>query len=110
MYAIRSYYDTPEKYEQIAVPGGSSLEAVAKVANTSVKQLRTLNNELRKNQTPPNGRYMLRIPPGTRALVAANINNLKPIRRTVYASHTVKRGDTLSAICQRYHISMTTIV
>ncbi len=102
-------YNKPIQYEQISVPGGSSLEAVAKVANTSVKQLRTLNNELRKNQTPPNGRYLLRIPSGTRALVAANINNLKPIRRTVYASHTVKRGDTLSGICQRYHISMNTM-
>ena len=103
-------YHSPQQYEQIAVPGGSSLEAVAKVANTSVKQLRTLNNELRKNQTPPDGRYVLRIPPGTKALVAANINNLKPVRRTVYASHTVKPGDTLSAISKRYHVSMTTML
>jgi len=103
-------YHSPQHYEQIAVPGGSSLEAVAKVAKTSVKELRTLNNELRKNQTPPNGRYLLRIPAGTKALVAANLNNLKPVRSTVYASHTVKRGDTLSSICRRYHISMTTML
>lgn len=102
-------YHQPQQYEQIAVPGGSSLEAVAKVAHTSVKQLRTLNNELRKNQTPPNGRYLLHIPFGTKSLVAANINNLKPIRRTLYASHTVKRGETLSQISQRYHISMNSM-
>ena len=103
-------YHTPQQYEQIAVPGGSSLEAVASVANTTVKELRNLNNELRRNQTPPNGRYTLRIPVGTRELVAANMHNLKPIRQTVYATHTVKRGDTLSAICHRYNVSMTNIL
>ncbi|MGD9950719.1 MAG: LysM peptidoglycan-binding domain-containing protein, partial [Desulfobulbus sp.] len=103
-------YHSPQHYEQISVPGGISLEAVAAVAKTSVKQLRTLNNELRKNQTPPEGRYSLRIPVGTKELVAANIDNLKPIRRTMYASHTVKRGDTLSMICRRYNVNMTNIL
>ncbi|MDD2466066.1 MAG: LysM peptidoglycan-binding domain-containing protein, partial [Desulfobulbus sp.] len=103
-------YQAPQRFEQISVPGGVSLEAVATTANTTVKELRTLNNELRKNQTPPTGRYTLRIPVGTRELVAANIDNLKPISRTVYATHTVKRGDTLSEICRRYNVSMTNIL
>ncbi len=103
-------YQAPQRYEQISVPGGSSLAAVAEVANIDLKELRTLNNELRKNQTPPDGRYTLRVPLGTKELVAANIHNLKPVSRTVYASHTVKRGDTLTAICQRYHVSMTNIL
>lgn len=103
-------YNTPQQYERISVPGGASLEAVASVAKTTVKELRSLNNELRKNQTPPDGRYTLRIPVGTKELVAANINNLKPVTRTVYATHTVKRGDTLSGICRRYNVSMTTLL
>lgn len=103
-------YHTPQQYERISVPGGASLEAVASVAKTSVKELRNLNNELRKNQTPPDGRYTLRIPVGTKELVAANINNLKPVTRTVYATHTVKRGDTLSAICRQYNVSMTNLL
>nr|WP_320009987.1 LysM peptidoglycan-binding domain-containing protein [uncultured Desulfobulbus sp.] len=99
-------YHSPQPYEEISVPGGASLSAVAVIANTSVKALRELNTELKLDHTPPRGRYSLRIPPGTKKLVAANINNLKPVKRTVYASHTVRRGDTLSAICQRYNVSL----
>lgn len=103
-------YRAPQQYEQISVPGGVSLEAVAATANTTVQQLRTLNNELRRNQTPPDGRYTLHIPVGTKELIAANIDNLKPISRTVYASHTVKRGETLAMICKRYDVSMTNLL
>jgi membrane-bound lytic murein transglycosylase D len=111
-------YHAPRQYEQIKVPGNISLEAVAAVANTTVKQLRTLNNELRKNQTPPDGRYTLRIPVGTKELIAANLHNLKPITHAVYATHTVRRGEThtvrrgetLSGICKRYDISMTNLL
>jgi membrane-bound lytic murein transglycosylase D len=103
-------YHTPRQHEEISVPGGISLEAVATITNSTVKHLRSLNNELRKNQTPPNGRYTLKIPVGTRELVAANLDNLKPVTRTVYASHTVKRGETLSAISKRYKVSMTNLL
>jgi membrane-bound lytic murein transglycosylase D len=103
-------YQAPQQHEKIAVPGGVPLEAVAATANTTVKQLRTLNNELRKNQTPPDGRYTLRIPVGTKGLIAANLHNLKPVTRTVYNTHTVKRGETLSGICNRYKVSMTNLL
>jgi len=102
-------YHEPKPFEEISVPGGASLSAVAVIANTSVKTLRELNTELRRDHTPPRGRYTLRIPPGTKNLVAANINNLKPVKRTVYATHTVRRGETLSGICQRYKVSMRSL-
>lgn len=103
-------YQSPQGYEQIAVPGGTALEAVAATANVTVKELRNLNNELRKNQTPPDTHYVLHVPTGTKGLIAANLNNLKPVTRTVYTTHTVKWGDTLSAICKRYDVSMTNLL
>ena len=103
-------YQSPRQHEEISVPGNISLEAVANTGNIPIKELRLLNNELRKNQTPPNGRYSLKVPVGSKELIAANIDNLKPVSRTVYATHTVKKGDSLTSICKQYNISKTTLL
>lgn len=103
-------YQSPRQHEEISVPGNISLEAVADTGNIPIKELRLLNNELRKNQTPPNGRYSLKVPVGSKELIAANIDNLKPVSRTVYATHTVKKGDSLTSICKQYNISKTTLL
>jgi len=103
-------YQEPSQYETVKVPGGVDLEAVAVTANTSSKQLRSLNNELRKNQTPPKSEYLLRVPVGAKDLIAANLDKLRPVTRTVYATHTVKKGETLTTICSLYNINKTTLL
>ncbi len=104
-------YQKPLQYDTIKVPAGTDLDAVALTANTSTKRLRILNNELRKNQTPPKQKnYTLRIPVGTKEMVANNMDKLYPVDTLTYLTHTVKRGDTLTAICRRYNISKTTLL
>jgi membrane-bound lytic murein transglycosylase D len=103
-------YKKPQEYETINLPGGVSLEAVAATANTSVKELRALNNELRKSQIPPKNEYALRIPTGTKELIASNLDKLRPVATTVFITHTVKKDETLDAICSLYNISKTTLL
>jgi membrane-bound lytic murein transglycosylase D len=104
-------YKKPLEYDTIDIPGGVNLDAVALTAKTSVKELRALNNELRKNQTPPKQKvYALRIPVGCKELVASNLNKLRPVTTTSFATHTVKKGETLSAICALYNINKTTLL
>lgn len=103
-------YKKALQYETISVPGGVSLDAVAVTANTSVKELRALNNELRKNQTPPKNDYVLRIPVGTRELIASNLDKLRPVTTTVFITHVVKKDETLGDICKQYNISKTTLL
>ena len=103
-------FKKPQGYETITLPGGVSLEAVAATANTSVKELRTLNNELRKNQTPPKHDYALRLPVGTKELVASNLSKLRPVTTVTFATHTVQKGETLDAILTMYHINKTTLL
>lgn len=103
-------YKKPQEYETISLPGGVSLEAVATTANTSVQDLRALNNELRKSQTPPKNDYLLRVPTGTRDLIASNLDKLRPVTTTVYITHLVKKDDTLDGICSLYNISKTTLL
>lgn len=110
-------YFKPQQYELIDVPAGTDLGAVAAVANTSLKKIRALNNELIKNQTPPKqGNYTLRIPTGTRELIAGNLDKYqrartaKLVATTRFLTHTVQRGETLSQICRDYNISTTTLL
>ncbi len=104
-------YQQPEQFDIINVPARSDLHAIAVCGSTTVKKLRKLNNELRKNLTPPGGQpYALRIPAGTYDLVAANLTRLHPVVTTGYKTHKVCKGDTVRRISRRYHISMTTLL
>ncbi len=104
-------YQKPENYDRIKVPPRTDLNAVALASNFSVKQIRKLNNELLKNYTPPGkSSYDLKIPNGTYDLVASNLTRLHPVVTTDYKTHTVRRGDTLTAICRKYKLSKTTLL
>ncbi len=104
-------YHKPQPFDLIDVPANTDLRAVAATAETSVKQLRLLNNELLKNQTPPKGgEYTLRIPFGTKELVAANLDKLYPVVTTTYITHTVKKGQTLDQICRLYNVNKTNLL
>ncbi|NOQ47331.1 MAG: LysM peptidoglycan-binding domain-containing protein [Desulfobulbaceae bacterium] len=104
-------YQQPVEFDLVQVPPRTDLAAVATASNTSVKKLRTLNNELRKSQTPPGLEpYQLCIPSGTRELVTSNLSRLHPVITTGYKTHTVRKGDTLSRICATYKLNKTTLL
>jgi membrane-bound lytic murein transglycosylase D len=104
-------YQSPVVYDVVKVPSRTDLAAVAAAANTKVKTIHKLNNELRKNQTPPNlSDYLIRVPRGSRKLVADNLKRLHPVITTDYKTHTVRKGDTLSRICRAYDLNKKTLL
>ncbi|MBW2328360.1 MAG: LysM peptidoglycan-binding domain-containing protein, partial [Deltaproteobacteria bacterium] len=104
-------YQQPVQYDLIKVPPRTDLRAIAVSGSTTVKKIRKLNNELRKNQTPPtNGSYALKIPAGSYDLVAANLSRLHPVVTTGYKTHKVCKGETIGRISKRYRVSMTTLL
>lgn len=104
-------YQEPVRYELVKVPPRTDLAAVAVAAGTSVKEIRHLNNELRKNLTPPRmDGYQLKIPHGSAQLVAKNMSRLHPVITTGYKTHTVRRNETLTRICRLYGLNKTTLL
>lgn len=104
-------YLHPVQYDLIKVPPRTDLRAIAVSSSTTVKEIRKLNNELRKNQTPPiSGSYQLKIPAGSYDMVAANLTKLHPMVTTGYKTHKVCKGDTIGRISKRYRVSMTTLL
>jgi membrane-bound lytic murein transglycosylase D len=104
-------YHTPVAYDLVAVPAGTDLHAVATAAKSKVGTIRELNNELRRNQTPPGrGSYQVKVPLGSRDLVAKNLKRLHPVVSTDWKTHVVRRGDTLRRICRRYSLNTRTLL
>ena len=104
-------YQTPIACDRVTVPAGTDLRAVATASGAGLKTIRKLNNKLRRNQTPPGlGKYQVKVPQGTRSLVAKNLQQLHPVITTDWKTHTVRRGDSLARICRLYKLNKITLL
>ena len=104
-------YDQPLNYETVDVPRWTSLEAVSAACSADLKELRSLNCELRKNFTPPDqSRYALKVPAGMKSVVEKNLSKVHATVTTSYKTHIVAARDTLTRICRTYNINKTTLL
>jgi membrane-bound lytic murein transglycosylase D len=89
------------------------LSVVASCAGTTEEQIRELNPELRKWVTPVLSRdyptYTLKLPKGSEDRYKEKISEVadRTPRRTV--QYTVRRGDTISKVAQRFGVSASDI-
>jgi membrane-bound lytic murein transglycosylase D len=103
--------DPPVDYEEVEVSKQIRLADVAKSLDVSEAELQLLNAELRYKVTPPKA-YQLKVPHGTASTLLANLEEIPayvPPRR-YYATHRVRRGETLSHLARRYHTSVRAIM
>lgn len=83
------------------------LDKLAQAAGITTEELKDYNPELRQWATPPNNKYPLKLPVGTKQQFASNYENIpKNERSQNVAMHTVNRGETLGYIAQRYGTSV----
>ncbi len=100
-------YEKPLEYEMAKVNDAVDIGFLASCAGTSSEELLELNPELTQYCTPANysGGYELRIPKGAKDRFAANIQTIPERARRNFAFHTVKRGESLRTIADRYGVS-----
>ncbi len=91
----------------VPVKGGLHLRNIAKTIGMSYEELYGLNKHLKQSIIPPTQKYYTINIPYSR-LTRYNMNK-DSIPDTKYAMHTVKRGDTLSAIARKYKTSTNII-
>jgi membrane-bound lytic murein transglycosylase D len=105
-----SYYE-PLRYDTLTVGPGMSLEAIALISDSTTKEIKKLNQELKLGKTPLNrDQYEVKIPQATAEIAMKNLSRLHSIVTTGYKNHKIKKGDTLSSIAKRYNINKTTLL
>jgi len=105
LYGFDTNGTAPLTYETVHVPAAIDLRILAEWAEIPVDSLRELNPELRRTTTP-NGAHTLKVPIGTAATLQTSIDTADPSVFVRFDFHRVRRGDTLSAIAQRYGIRL----
>lgn len=116
-------YQEPLAFSNVTVPGSVALSTVAKAAGVTEASVTELNPHLLKEMTPPNKTTTVRVPKGSEARFAQSFeatlkqdrlilaSNKAKAKSTAKAStskkyHSVRRGENLSKIADRYDISV----
>jgi membrane-bound lytic murein transglycosylase D len=101
--------DQPMDFDEIALKGSVDLRAIAKLADCSYEEMKTLNPAVLRHATPGrDGVTMLRVPRGKGEVILTKLQNgaeLPAVNLSV--KHRVRRRETLQAIANQYHVSAT---
>ena len=92
----------PFSRDSVIVDGGTGLDLIARLADTSLDALRDLNPHLLRSITPPGESYPVRVPSGSAERVAAAYAALTTDERRAIVMHQVKAGETVAALAKKY--------
>lgn len=99
-------YQQPLAFDKIVLRKQVNLKSLAKKAGHPFEKIQYLNPELNHPVTPPEMKtYELRVPAGSSETFLKAYENLGPEDAYRFASHTIRRGDTISQIARFYGIS-----
>ena len=94
----------PYTYDEVVISESTDLRLIARCAECSYREIKDLNPSLRRWVTPSQGSpYVLRIPRGAREAFLANFSAVPPEQRIRWERHEAEKGETVSAIAERYH-------
>jgi membrane-bound lytic murein transglycosylase D len=100
-------FEKPYEYDVYTINGAIDLGFLASASGTNLQTLQDMNPELTQLSTPMNypGGYPLKIPKGSINQFAENIKNIPDYAKRTYIVHTVRKGETISKIADKYGVS-----
>lgn len=101
---------TPVEYDEVIVTRPIHLRMAAKAAGVSYAELKALNPELKKDLTPPDPTYHLKIPAGRKDAFLAGLAAYPDWKRVHAVRYKVRRGDTLPLLASRHGSTVTAIL
>ncbi|NUN09391.1 MAG: LysM peptidoglycan-binding domain-containing protein [Ignavibacteriaceae bacterium] len=102
-------FQTPVDYEFVSVNESVDLAYLARSIQVGPDELQELNPELTQMSTPGNysGAYRLKIPVGKSSEILAALENIPESARRTYLAHTVKKGESLKMVANKYGVSVS---
>ena len=105
-------YQEPLQFDTVQISTPAKLKAIAQLIHVPEEDMLELNPSFSRSITPPTGGpYDLRVPPGTKVLLERTLaSNAPEIKATdLPAQVTVKSGETLKTIANRYKIALKSL-
>lgn len=95
------------EYDVIEIEGSVELSVLADFAGITTQELRNMNPELLRFATPPGAKpYPLKIPKGNKDTFLAAYEKMPESMRQTLVVHSVRRGESLGLIANRYGVSV----
>jgi membrane-bound lytic murein transglycosylase D len=101
---------TPVAYEEVVLTHPLHLRTAAQAAGVSYQELKALNPELRKDLTPPDPAYHLKVPVGSKTTLLNNLGTYEDGKRVHTVRYQIRRGDTWALLASRHRITVTAIL
>ena len=97
----------PYEYDVVPIEGSVNLDILAEFAGITTQELRDLNPELLRFATPPGSApYPLKIPKGSKDEFIAAYSEMPEEHRQSLVIHSVRSGESLGVIANRYGVSV----
>jgi membrane-bound lytic murein transglycosylase D len=95
----------PFGYDSLLVSDATGLDVVARLAGTSLTEIRALNPQYLRLATPPRTQAVVRVPVGTGEDVARAYAATPASQRVHFLTHVVRKRERLSSIAARYRLA-----
>lgn len=103
-------YLDPLVFDEITVPDATGLDVLARLADTTTRALVELNPRYYRGVTPPGQSSIVRVPRETGTEVARRYMDLPASERVNFKEHTIRKGETLGIVGERYGVSVKLIM
>jgi len=104
-------YEAPVDYDEVTTRKPLTFTTIARLAQTTVANVKDLNPALLRNMTPPSEQgFTLRLPAGSGEIFTQAYKSQYESPNIKVTSYTVKKGETLAGIARRYHVRPADII
>ena len=101
--------DAALSYDMVQVPTATSLQLIADATDTSVDYIRSLNPELRREITPRDDAYNVRIPAGRAKQFVALLKRIPGDRRETARIISVAPGEDFQTVANRVGVPVASL-
>ena len=108
-YGLKVNYLPEYSFDTVQVGAATPLAAIAKASDASLADIQDLNPEVLRGITPPDQRFVVRVPKGHADGFDSAYAQLASSDRSAFTKSSVKKGETMTSIAQRAGVSVRSL-